>query len=31
MKLRQRVLELIPKNKRVTLSAMLNSEYFFHR
>ena len=31
MKLRQRVLESIPKNKRVTLSAMLNSEYFFHR
>ena len=31
MKLRQRVLESIPKNKRITLSAMLNSEYFSHR
>ena len=31
MKLRQRVLESIPKNKRVNLSAMLTSEYFFHR
>ena len=31
MILRQRVLESIPKNKKISLSAMLNSEYFFHR